>query len=125
MVQSYRFGGRNEAWLDVWDVPTHKLVRSVQVATEGKPQSDVYPAPAAGLVGNRNLSGGVDFFDIATGESKFSIQISFRGIPLKAVSSDARRMLVQTDQTSLLVVDFTGDLPAGKVDLAALLGSEP
>jgi hypothetical protein len=123
--QLYRYGGRDEAWLDVWDVPAHKLVRSVKVAMEGSPQSDVYPAPAAGLVGNRKLSGGVDFFEVETGESKFSIEIPFRGAPLKAVSSDARRMLIQTDQKALLVVDFTADLPEGKVDLAALLGPGP
>ena len=29
-------------------------------------------------------------------------------------------MLIQTDQTSLLVVDVTGDLPKGRVNLAGL-----
>jgi hypothetical protein len=125
--QLFSFGGKQgESRIDVWDVPAHRQVRRIHIAPDEHEylQAEAYPCTSVGLMGVRAVSGDrnlVHFFDVLSGERRFSIQIPFRGTPLKAVSSDARRLLVQTDQTSILVVDFTGELPKGKVNLAGLL----
>jgi hypothetical protein len=112
------------ASLEVWDVASHKLVNTIKLKIDGTAQMEVYPAPAANLVGNRTSASGVDFFDITTGKRRLSIYYPYRGAPLKVITTDARRHLIQTDQDSLLVVDFTGDLPEGMINLTDLLGTE-
>jgi hypothetical protein len=117
----YRLSSQDERrWFDVWDAATHKLVNTIEVAENANPSAQVHPAPHANLVANL-ASGGIGFFNLATGKEAFLIQLSFHITPHVSVSSDARRLLVQTDQQSLVLIDFTGELPQGRVHLASLL----
>lgn len=116
------YGMRSNGKLDVWDLGTREFKQSQQLK-QGRNILPVLPAPAAGLVVlHEGQDRDVGVFDVASGKLVSILQLPFRGGRVRAISSDARRLVVSTDQFSLLVVDFPNGLPAGKIDLGAVVG---
>jgi hypothetical protein len=121
------YGCTPQGGLETWDVATCQPLNSLQLAGL-KGTEPLLPAPEAGLVLlHEARSRNVHVFDVATGNRRSVVQLPFALKPfqagrIQAISSDARRLLVSTDQLSLLVIDFPQGLPRGTIDLAKLLG---
>jgi hypothetical protein len=113
--------------LETWDVATCQPVGSalLSIADGAEP---LLIAPEAGLVVMHEArSRNVHVFEVATGNRRSVVQLPFALKPfqtgrVQAISNDARRLLVSTDQLSLLVIDFPQGLPPGVIDLAKVLG---
>lgn len=115
------FGCTANGQLETWDVQSLQRTQSTPLMKANN-INPVLAAPEAGLLvlhqGQNRL---IDVFDVETGEPVSVIQLPFRNGRLKAISADARRLIVSTDQLSLLVLDFPQRLPAGRIDLGAIL----
>jgi hypothetical protein len=115
------FGLTSRAQLDVWDLESRRKGQSrhLKASTNITP---AWPAPQAGLVVlHEGQDRNVDVFDAASGKLVTVLQLPFRKGRVRAISGDARRLVVSTDQLSLLVLDFPAGLPAGTIDLGQVL----
>jgi WD40 repeat protein len=111
----YCFGGK----IDIWDLQAMQKIQTFKLKNVG---TSALPAVDAGLVAVHQRSRrGVDVIDFTTGKLVSVLQVPFTYARIAAISSDARRLLVVTDQTSVLVVDFDKGLPPGTIDLAKIL----
>jgi hypothetical protein len=107
--------------IDKWDLTLHERVSSRTFIPALHDVQQAWAAPAAGLVGLRGKDSDVHVYSTATRRRVSLIRIPFRQGRLQAFSSDARRLVVGTDQKTLLIVDFPSAMPTGLIDLADLL----
>jgi hypothetical protein len=139
------YGCTTNGQIDIWDAATLASQPSFKLSPRQPASNPVIAMPQAGLVAMQMQSGAqpqvtmqlqsgtqtqiasqpayndVDVFDLATKQLVTAIRLPFKNGRLQAISSDGKRWLISTDQTSLLVVDFPDSLPAGLIDLGALL----
>lgn len=114
------FGCTNER-LDTWNVAAGNRSGTLPWPDVAKNRRSLLPAPEVGRVAISKQEPEIVVLDVATGEVATTIYLPFRGGFLRGNTSNARRLVVSTDQQSLLIVDFTAGLPAGKVKLAEYL----
>jgi hypothetical protein len=69
----------------------------------------------------QTAQGAISFYNCDTAQLTSTSQAPFQGGRLVAISSNGRRLVLKSDQNTLLIVEWLDKLPEGHIDLHRLL----
>jgi WD40 repeat protein len=85
------------------------------------PSPTLFAASEARLLVVQTAQGAISFYNCDTAQLTSTSQAPFQGGRLVAISSNGRRLVLKSDQNTLLIVEWLDKLPEGHIDLHRLL----
>jgi hypothetical protein len=110
--------------IETWDMKKLSFVRDCRIVPDNRPQDVLRGAADANLIARRRpLERKIDFIDLDKDEVVTTIPLPFNRMELCALSRDAKRLALVTDDkpVSILVLEFPGGLPRGLLAIDGLL----